>query len=262
MNKQLPSHENEVQMAVAKAIRRHLDANGLTRKHLIRADLSESTVNKLFQGVFTDRTLTKVDAILGTSFSSRDDKAQESDHKAQRDLGAYTFEAASYLQGEYLCVRPSFGNPANLSAYIIQIAWDRAKTCLVFEERSRADSKYVQSGVVYIPWGTPFFNLVTVDVGNVRTILLSLPDDDGVARGIMTTVQNPKGMVYIPTAVPVFLRRLQGDKKPELGVISPAAASYVEHSRILAGILADDFARFVMLPGETSGLELRDHKKR
>ena len=262
MSKQPPSGESEQRKAVATAIRRHLDAHGITRKHLIRADLSESTVNKLFQGVFTDRTLTKVDAILGTSFLRPNDKDRPSDDKAHRDLGAYTFEAASYLQGEYLCVRPSFGNPANLSAYIIHIAWDRAKTCLVFEERARADSKYVQSGVVYIPWGTPFFNLVTVDVGNVRTILLCLPDDDGIARGIMTTVQNPKGMVYIPTAVPVFLRRLQADKKPELGVISPAASSYVEHSKILLRIVADDFARFLVPPADTGAVEIRPHNKR
>lgn len=262
MSKQLPPGETEERMAVAKAIRRHLDAHGITRKHLIRADLSESTVNKLFQGVFTDRTLTKVDAILGTSFSGRNDKDRASGEKAHRDLGAYTFEAASYLQGDYLCVRPSFGNPANLSAYIIHIAWDRAKTCLVFEERARADSKYVQSGIVYIPWGTPFFNLVTVDVGNVRTVLLSLPDDDGVARGLMTTVQNPKGMIYIPTAVPVFLRRLNAEKEPELGVISPAGASYVEHAKMLARIVADDFARFVMPPAETAGVEIRPHNKR
>ena len=54
--------------AIANAIQRYLDANGLARKDLIREHLSKSSIEKLFQGDFTERTLNKVEGILKTSF--------------------------------------------------------------------------------------------------------------------------------------------------------------------------------------------------
>ena len=57
--------------AIASAIQRHLDANGLARKDLIREHLSKSSIEKLFQGDFTERTLNKVEGILKTSFQGK-----------------------------------------------------------------------------------------------------------------------------------------------------------------------------------------------
>ena len=57
--------------AIAKAIQRYLDANGLARKDLIREHLSKSSIEKLFQGDFTERTLNKVEGILKTSFQKQ-----------------------------------------------------------------------------------------------------------------------------------------------------------------------------------------------
>src|ERR1700694_5871020 len=54
--------------AIASAIQRYLDANGLARKDLIREQLSKSSIEKLFQGDFTERTLNKVEGVLKTSF--------------------------------------------------------------------------------------------------------------------------------------------------------------------------------------------------
>ena len=56
--------------AIATAIQRYLDANGLARKDLIREHLSKSSIEKLFQGDFTERTLNKVEGILKTSFQN------------------------------------------------------------------------------------------------------------------------------------------------------------------------------------------------
>jgi hypothetical protein len=50
---------------------------------------------------------------------------------------------------------------------------------------------------VYIPFGTAFMNLVSSSAGNVRTILLSLPDSDDMMRGIISTLSNPKGSIHI-----------------------------------------------------------------
>src|SRR5215212_1388543 len=129
--------------AIASAIQRYLDANGLARKDLIREHLSKSSIEKLFQGDFTERTLNKVEGILKTSFQRptavRDDTASKS-------VGGYVFDAVEYLQGDYLCIRPMFANPANINAYLITIAWSDDQKCLVFEEKSRFDGKYRQVG--------------------------------------------------------------------------------------------------------------------
>ena len=167
---------------IASAIQRHLDANGLARKDLIREHLSKSSVEKLFQGDFTERTLNKVEGILKTSFQRQ---SVVRDDTAAKPVGGYVFDAVEYLQGDYLCVRPMFANPANFNAYLISIAWSDAQKCLVFEEKSRFDGKYRQVGTVYIPFGTAFMNLVSSSAGNVRTVLLSLPDTEDMMRGII-----------------------------------------------------------------------------
>ena len=104
--------------AIASAIQRHLDANGLARKDLIREHLSKSSIEKLFQGDFTERTLDKIEGILKISF--RKPSAKDT---ADRSVGGYVFDAVEYLQGDYICVRPMFANPANINAYLITIAW-------------------------------------------------------------------------------------------------------------------------------------------
>ena len=50
----------------------------------------------------------------------------------------------------------------------------------------------------------------------MRTILLSLPDSDDMMRGIISTLSNPKGSVYIPVAAPIVLRKLRKEEEPTL----------------------------------------------
>ncbi len=229
--------------AIASAIQRHLDANGLARKDLIREHLSKSSVEKLFQGDFTERTLNKVEGILKTSFQRQ---ASVRDDTAAKSVGGYVFDAVEYLQGDYLCVRPMFANPANFNAYLISIAWSDAQKCLVFEEKSRFDGKYRQVGTVYIPFGTAFMNLVSSSAGNVRTVLLSLPDTEDMMRGIISTLSNPKGSIYIPVAAPIVLRKLRAGEEPELGVIARDNRRYGEYQSWLATVLTEEFGIFAV----------------
>ena len=233
--------------AIASAIQRHLDANGLARKDLIREHLSKSSIEKLFQGDFTERTLNKVEGILKTSFQ-RQAQAQLKvrDDTAAKSVGGYVFDAVEYLQGDYLCVRPMFANPANFNAYLISIAWSDAQKCLVFEEKSRFDGKYRQVGTVYIPFGTAFMNLVSSSAGNVRTVLLSLPDTEDMMRGIISTLSNPKGSIYIPVAAPIVLRKLRAGEEPELGVIARDNRRYGEYQSWLATVLTEEFGIFAV----------------
>jgi hypothetical protein len=227
--------------AIADAISRYLDANGLSRKELIREHLSKSSIEKLFQGAFTERTLNKVEGILKTSFQRP--KAHEA---APKSVGGYLFDAVEHLLGDYLCVRPVFANPTNLSAYLISLSWSDEKSSLVFEEKSRADAKHPQNGTVYIPFGTSFMNLVSEVSGNLRTILLSLPDDDDILRGILSTLSNPKGSTFIPVSAPVFLRKLKQSEKPEFGIISGKHDCYDAYQSLLATVLTEEFGIFAI----------------
>lgn len=229
--------------AIAAAIQRHLDANGLARKDLIREHLSKSSIEKLFQGDFTERTLNKVEGILKTGFQRQ---AADREDTAAKSVGGYVFDAVEYLQGDYLCVRPMFANPASFNAYLIAISWSDEQKCLVFEEKSRFDGKYRQTGTVYIPFGTSFMNLVSSTAGNVRTVLLSLPDSEGMMRGIINTLSNPKGSIYIPVAAPIVLRKLRAAEEPELGVISADHRRYAEYRSWLATVLTEEFGIFAV----------------
>jgi hypothetical protein len=229
--------------AIASAIQRYLDANGLARKDLIREHLSKSSIEKLFQSDFTERTLNKVEGILKTSFRK---SSAGRDDTADRSVGGYVFDAVEYLQGDYLCVRPMFANPANFNAYLVTISWSDERKCLVFEEKSRFDGKYRQKGTVHIPFGTAYMNLVSSSAGNVRTILLSLPDSDDLMRGIILTLSNPKGSVYIPVAAPIVLRKLRKAEEPELGVITENQRSHGEYQSSLATVLTEEFGIFAV----------------
>jgi hypothetical protein len=229
--------------AIASAIQRYLDANGLARKDLIREHLSKSSIEKLFQGDFTERTLNKVEGILKTSFRK---SSAGRDDTADRSVGGYVFDAVEYLQGDYLCVRPMFANPANFNAYLVTISWSDERKCLVFEEKSRFDGKYRQKGTVHIPFGTAYMNLVSSSAGNVRTILLSLPDSDDLMRGIILTLSNPKGSVYIPVASPIVLRKLGKAEAPELGIIAENHRCHGEYQSSLATVLTEEFGIFAL----------------
>jgi hypothetical protein len=119
---------------------------------------------------------------------------------------------------------------------------------LRFEELSRPDAKYTQHGVVYVPFGTPFINLVSTHLGNLRTVLLSLPDREGIARGLITTLSNPKGTIYVPVAAPIFLKRLAQGEQPELGFIRPESEAYAGYLSLLSSVVIDEYGRFVPVP--------------
>jgi hypothetical protein len=230
-------------LAISNLVQRHLDENGIARKELIRDHLSKSAIDKFFRGEYSHRTLAKIEGILGRSFAH----GVAMDAQAPEALGGYSFQSVKHLQGTYLYVRPMFNGSSNLSAYLIEIQWNESRGCLTFEERERIDSNYKQAGVVYIPLQLPFFNLVTIERGDIRTILLGFPEGD-LCRGITSTISRPKGPIRIPVAAPVMMRRLAEGEHPELGEITPGKSCYDSYLNDLTSVTANDFARFVLAP--------------
>jgi hypothetical protein len=222
-------YDETERLGVAAAIKKHLHAKGLSRKQLERHDLSLSTINKALAGEFSDATLAKLEAVLGASFTS-DQKIRGT---APEALGGYSFDIVEEFVGNYLFVRPLFSNPSTLNAYLIQIGWDEKQACLVFSERTRPDARHTQQGCVYLPFGKPFLNLVTIDAGAIRTILVSQPDEEGLARGIITTLHNRQGPLLIPASAPVVIKRLRENETPALGFIDQHHSSYAEYRALL-----------------------------
>ena len=240
----------EERQAIAEKVLLFLDRAGRSRKSLINQaphKLSESTINKFFQGQFSHRTLTKIEAILGSSFQGADDEIQT----APRELGAYTLNSVTHLLGDYLCVRPRFSNPTILNVYLIHVGWDPGLKHLIYEERERssADAKHARNGSVHIPFGSPFMYLVCRDGGFVRLMLLSQPDDNGLARGLLCTLSNPRGAIFIPAATAVFLRRLQAKETPQIGLIKPEDASYEGYQETLSTVITEEFGAFIFPQG-------------
>ncbi|MGY3698660.1 hypothetical protein ACVIGA_008802 [Bradyrhizobium sp. USDA 3240] len=161
---------------------------------------------------------------------------------ASRELGSYSRDSIADLEGRYVCFRPTFTNAAVVNAYEISIRWDDKRACLVFEERNRPDSSHSQIGQVHIPDGRPFMNLVTVDKGALRLIMVTRPDHVGIARGLMLTLANPGGVHFIPATAPVVLRRLS-DIVPQMGFVHRNSSDYATYIAQLSDV-APEFATF------------------
>jgi hypothetical protein len=165
---------------------------------------------------------------------------------APRELGGYFKPSVEDLEGRYVCFRPTFSNSRVINAYVMTIRWDEKRSHLTFEEQNREDSTHTQKGKVYVPDGKPFMNLVTVDKGALRLIIISRPEA-GLARGLITTLSNPGGMNFIPASTVVVLRRL-GSDTPQLGFVHPGAPDYDLYLTQLASV-APHYGKFAPLYG-------------
>lgn len=63
---------------------------------------------------------------------------------AGQELGAYSRASVSWLEGDYLTLRPSFGEDKAIFAYITEIGWDFDAGHLNFRERERSDVSFSQ----------------------------------------------------------------------------------------------------------------------
>jgi hypothetical protein len=106
--------------------------------------LSLSTLEKVLGGrrLLTLATAVRVEEALGVSLrrSAPDADAPLKDGVAPDGLGAYSRRGATWLEGVYVTVRPSFGEKGAIYAYRTEILWDEATSRLVFREAERLDA--------------------------------------------------------------------------------------------------------------------------
>jgi hypothetical protein len=174
---------------------------------------------------------------------------------AAQIYGGYSYESVSDLVGRYICFRPALTAAGVISAYLIDVHWDKETSCLTFDEKDREDAAHAQRGRVYIPDGRQFMSLVTVEGGSIRLVTVSRPAEGKTARGLIMTLSNPSGIQFTPASAPIVLRRL-ADQKPRLGFIRPDAPEFESYRAELAAV-APAFGFFAGAPQTAPSADAR-----
>ena len=216
------------------------------------ARISLSTLEKALGGQrpFTLATTVRLEQAL--SLSLRKDAhdlpaAPVAQHEVAADeLGAYSRRAVSWMEGDYVTLRPSFGGDRSLIyAYRTEIAWSADESCLAFRESERLDAAFTQFGHVAVPNQSGHIYLVTNRHGQHRLITVSRPTINGELYGIITTLLAGRGSLLTPIAAPIAYlpaSRLPGST---FGRIAPDDANYPLYRQHLRRTVEEPFALFL-----------------
>jgi transcriptional regulator with XRE-family HTH domain len=222
----------------------------LSRKGLAdEAKISISTLEKALSGrrPFTLATTIRLEQALGVSLRTKPSAvpATPSQKLAPGELGYYSRPAVSWIEGNYLTLRPSFGDRNAIYAYRTEIAWDDQSSRLVFRESDRIDVAFTQDGTVSVPNQSGHIYLVTNRNGQYRLIIVSRPTISGEMYGILTTLQVGRGSQLMPVSAPVVMVPIETVKEMRFGVIQAADRCYALYRQYLKRTVDDQFAVFL-----------------
>jgi transcriptional regulator with XRE-family HTH domain len=256
----MSSPENDVSERQSRVIAATI-CEALARRRMSRlaladqAKISISTLEKALSGrrPFTLATTIRLEEALGMRLrkATNAEPATKLDAKglAPDELGSYSRAAVDWIEGSYLTLRPSFGEPGAVFAYRTDIAWDEASSRLVFHEAERLDASFTQKGYVAVPHESGHVYLVTNRHGQHRLAVLSRPTITGEMYGILTTLQVGRGAQLTPVAAPIALSPLTQAKSSMMrfGRVSAHEPDYADYLGILDRAIGDSFA--VLLDG-------------
>ena len=244
---------DEQSRSVAAVIREELARRRLSRKRLAdQARISISTLEKALSGrrPFTLATTIRLEEALGVSLrrpATAPAKAPPVvSGLAPGDLGFYARPAVSWLEGNYLTLRPSFGDPTAIYAYRTEILWDDTLSSLVFRESERQDAIFSQQGLVSVPNQSGHIYFVTNRQGQYRLVIVARPTIQGEMYGIITTLQVGRGAQLMPVAAPIAFIPTANVAGVEFGRIGGTHARYDEYRRHLRRTVDEPFALFLV----------------
>ena len=243
-DKQLSAEQSR---QVAATIREEIARRHISRQHLAeQAKLSISTLEKVLGGrrPFTLATTVRLEQALGVSLRTGQDAPPAAGDIAADGLGAYSWRSVAWLEGDYLTMRPSFGDKDAIYAYQTVIAWDAAASSLLFHEGERLDAAFTQFGEVAVPNQSGFIYLVTNRHGQHRLITVSRPTITGEMYGIIATLLSGRGSQLTPTAAPIAFLPARNVQHPTVGRIAPVDSNYVLYREHLRRTTDDSFALF------------------
>lgn len=246
----LSAEEND---AVADMVREALARRRITRQYLAdQAKISLSTLEKALSGQrpFTLASIVRLEAALGITLrrATPAKLAAAARHSgiAPEDLGSYARPAVSWIEGDYVTVRPSFSNPESIYTYLTCISWSEERAHLIFKESERIDAAFTQAGNVSIPHQSGYIYLITSKSGQYRFIIVSRPTIAGEMFGILTTLQSGRGMSLMPVATPIILvpaKSLGGS--PAYGRVEKGHPAYAKYKAYVTRALEEPFALLI-----------------
>ncbi len=243
--------------AVSQRVREELARRRITRQQLaVDAKISLSTLEKALSGKrpFTLTTTVRLEEALGIALRefrvpTTDAPAAADTHNglAPEGLGSYARPAVKWIEGDYLTLRPSFGDADAVYAYRTEIAWDSEASCLGFREADRIDSDFTQWGEVSIPHQSGHIYLVTNRHGQYRLIVVARPTITGEMHGILTTLQAGRGAQLTPVATPICFVPMPKDKSVKFGRLTISDGGFDAYKALLESTLEDSYVRFLAL---------------
>jgi transcriptional regulator with XRE-family HTH domain len=226
---------------VALMIKEALARHRMSRAKLAaEAKISLSALEKGLSGQrsFSDSAVIRLEDVLGISLRG------SSSGTAPDELGGYARATVSWLEGNYLTIRPATRKQGGLVTYSTAIMWDEQRACLTFEERARIDKAYAQKGDVAVPHQTGHIYFTTNRHGQHRLMIMQRKAVSGEMFGILLTLQQDKGASLLPVTMPVALIPFaQLKEAPSLGLISEQHRAYVEYHQHLRRVEAEGFAQ-------------------
>jgi transcriptional regulator with XRE-family HTH domain len=244
------AQDTEIREAESKDIARNLRED-LARRRISRqaladmARISLSTLEKALSGSrpFTLATVLRIEDVLGASL--REAPALPATiAQAPESMGAYTRMAVRWIEGDYVTLRPSFGDAGRIFAYRTQIFWDAAASHLRFSEAERLDGAFTQSGHVSMPNLSGHTYLVTCEAGQHRLIMLGRATREQRMYGLLTTLQVGHGSQLVPAACPIALVPREQVPDGQFGSIAPGDPDEARYRAILDTALSNDFCRW------------------
>lgn len=239
---------DEQSRSIAALIREELARRRISRQLLAdQAKISISTLEKALSGrrPFTLATTIRLEQALGVALRHDHAPAPAAHGVAPDELGFYSRPAVQWIEGVYLTLRPSFGDPDAIYAYRTEIAWDEATSRLVFKESERLDAAFTQHGVVSVPNPSGHIYLVTNVHGQYRLVIVARPTISGEMYGILTTLQVGRGSQLTPVAAPIAFIPLAGLKEVQFGRVGPGEACHERYRNHLKRTVEEPFALFL-----------------
>jgi transcriptional regulator with XRE-family HTH domain len=243
---------DEQSRAVAAIVREELARRRISRQYLAEmAKISISTLEKALSGrrPFTLATAIRLEQALGVSLRKPNPEAALAAavtiSLAPGELGFYSRPAVAFIEGNYLTLRPSFGDPSAIYAYRTEICWDDGTSSLIFRESERLDAKFAQQGLVSVPNQSGYIYLITNRLGQFRLVLISRPTINGEMFGIMTTLQAGRGAQLMPVAAPIAYVPLDSLGDVEFGRIAGDHPRHDNYRSYLRRTVEEPFALFL-----------------
>jgi transcriptional regulator with XRE-family HTH domain len=226
---------------VAVLIKEALARNRMSRASLAAdAKISLSALEKGLSGQrgLSESTVIRLEDVLGISLRGSQSST------APDELGGYARATVSWLEGNYLTVRPANRKQGGLFTYTTIVSWDDKRSCLAFEERARLDRAYAQKGDVAVPHQTGHIYFTTNRHGQHRLMIMQRKTLTGEMFGILLTLQQDKGASLLPITMPVALVPIASLKEPpSLGVIGEQHKAYDDYALMLRRVEAEGFAQ-------------------